>query len=271
MAKFQNPPEEEECEEWLVTYADAITLLMAFFVMLVSFSKIDLNMFDQVTTGIAKEIGKRTQVSQSQMLKQEVEDAVYEMNADEVVHVQADSKGIVITLASGAFYKPGSAEIREEAIPLLDDMAKSLGDTRFRTYLIEVEGHTDDSSISTLQFPSNWELSAGRAAGVVRHFLTKNIDPERVKVAAFADTRPVAPNRDADGKPIPENMNENRRVVIHVSPLPWEERQVMLRKMEEEERQRMMREREEKLRAEEERLRMERQRQAEQPAVGTTP
>ncbi len=230
-----NPPpkEEEEAEDWLVTYADAITLLMAFFVMLVSFSKVDISMFEKVAAGIKNEIGMGKQHSSpTEDFKKRLEDAVYEMQADQVVHVKATSKGIEIELASGAFFKPGTAQINPEAHDLLAQMGDSLATPRFRLYMIDVEGHTDDDPISTPMFPSNWELSSARASAVVRFLIDRKIDSERIKASAFAETRPKVPNRDEEGAAIPENQAENRRVTINVSPLEWDQRLAMLKKME---------------------------------------
>ena len=115
------PKYEEEAEDWLTTYADAITLLMAFFVMLLSFSKIDIALYEKVAAGIAQEIGGTNVETPVERLKVDMQDIVYGMDADEVVKVGTDDKGVVIEMDSSAFYKPGSAEIRKEAIPLLPD------------------------------------------------------------------------------------------------------------------------------------------------------
>ncbi|MEX0827352.1 MAG: OmpA family protein, partial [Haliea sp.] len=84
--------------------------------------------------------------------------------------------------------------------------------------------HTDDDPINTPRYPSNWELSAGRATRVARHFVTQKIDPLRLKAIGYAETRPVVPNRTDKGKPIPENMAKNRRVIIRVFPMDLQKR-----------------------------------------------
>ncbi len=229
---WKKKPPEDEPEDWLVTYADAITLLMAFFVMLVSFSKIDIPLYEKVAAGISEEIGKQDhQASPTELLKIDLQDVVYTLEADEVVEVDTDEKGIVLELASSAFYKPGSADIRDEAFPVLAKMAQALSAPRYRNYVIEVEGHTDDDPISTFQFPSNWELSSGRATRVVRFFISQGIEPSRLKAAGFAETRPKVPNRTADGAPIPDNQAENRRVVVRAYPMSLEEREEQMRFM----------------------------------------
>lgn len=203
----EDPPLDES---WLATYADAITLLMAFFVMLLNFSKIDIPKFEEAAAGIANEIGmgQKEQSSPISIMKFDMQDVVYEMQADEVVEVETDDKGITIELASSAFYKPGSADLRDQALPVLKTMADMFKAPKYKYYNIEIEGHTDDDPISTVRYPSNWELSAGRASGVVRYFISQGIDMERMKAVGYAETQPKLPNRDADGNPIKENQSE---------------------------------------------------------------
>lgn len=232
MALANKEPAEEK-EDWLVTYADAITLLMAFFVMLLNFSKINIPMFEEVAAGIKDEIGSgKPQVTPTQMMKIDIQDVVYSMQADEAVNVETDDQGVVIELASSAFYKPGSADIREEAFPVLDKMAQTLESPRYQTYVVEIEGHTDDDPIHTARYPSNWELSAGRATGVVRLFIDQGMKASRMKASGFAETRPKVPNRDAAGAPIRENQAINRRVLIRIYPMSLDERKERQKKIE---------------------------------------
>lgn len=234
--------DEDDCpktEDWLVTYADAITLLMAFFVMLLTFAEYDIPAMQEASEAIANEIGggflgKEAEASPTKILKLDLEDMVYEMQADEVINVETDGKGVVMELDSSAFYKPGSADIREQAIPVLEKMAEMLTAPRYRTYEVEIEGHTDDDPIHTRRYPSNWELSAGRAAGIVRYFITQKMDPERLMAVGYADTIPKFPNRDANGEAIPENQAENRRVLVRVYPMSLKDRDKMRLKMQQE-------------------------------------
>ena len=229
------PPKEfeEDKEDWLTTYADAITLLMAFFVMLLSFTKYDIPALEEAAAAFKMTIGKQDQAtSPIQLLKLDVQDVVYNMQADQVVNIDKDDKGIVIDLASSAFYKPGSADIREEAAPLLEKIAQTLKAPRYLPYHVDVEGHTDDVPIATEKFPSNWELSAGRATRVVRFFIDQGVDVVRMKATGFAEAQPKAPNRDAEGKPVKENQAKNRRVTVRVYPMGREQREEFLRMVE---------------------------------------
>lgn len=252
--------EEVEEEEWLMTYADAITLLMAFFVMLVSFSKIDIPLYEEVMAGIKDEIGRGETVSTTTVLAQELESAVFEMQAEQVVDVQKTNKGLSIEMSSGAFFIPGTAKLRPEAAPILDSMAVTFAKEKFKYFFIVVNGHTDDDPIHTVQFPSNWELSAGRAASVTNYFISIGLHNYRQTVVGHAATRPKFPNRTAKGDPIPENMARNRRVVIDLNVMDRTEKgdfaDILLEeRLAEEERKRL---------AEEQRARDEAQEQADE-------
>ncbi len=215
---------EEDKEDWLITYADAITLLMAFFVMLLTFAEYDIPAFEEAAAAIKSNLTGRDATSPIQLLKIDVQDVVYNMQADQVVKVEIDNKGVVIELSSSAFYIPGSAKIREEAHPVLEKMSQTFLAPRYQNYVIEVEGHTDDDPINTAQFPSNWELSAGRAAGVVRFLTEQGLEPFKMKATGYAETKPKAPNRDAQGNPIVENKSKNRRVAVRIYPMSLNQR-----------------------------------------------
>ncbi len=219
------PPEDRpEPEDWLITHADAITLLMAFMVMLLTFAEYDIPAFEEAAAAIQSNLTGRDTTSPIQLLRIDVQDVVYNMQADQVVKVETDKKGIVIELSSSAFFKPGSADIRDEAMPVLEKMAQTLLAPRYQFYTIEIEGHTDDVPINTPRYPSNWELSASRAAGIIRFLITQEMDPSRMKATGYADTQPKAPNRGPDGAAIPDNQSANRRVALRVYPMSLEEK-----------------------------------------------
>lgn len=230
----RKPPPEEDKEDWLVTYSDAITLLMAFFVMMLTFAEFDIPAFEEAAAAIKDKIGSGDEsASPTEKLKIDLEDVVFQMQADRSVQVSKDSKGVVIELSSGAFYKPGSAELREEAVPYLEKIAQTISAPRYATYNIQIEGHTDDEPISTDKFPSNWELSTARAATVVRYFAdNKFVDPLKMSASGYADQKPKVPNRTEDGTPIPENQATNRRTAIRITAMSLKEREVWYQHLE---------------------------------------
>lgn len=133
-----------------------------------------------------------------------------------------DQKGDRITtlaMSSAAFFDSGSATLSGAGKTILHDVALHIQSDKFKDYQITVEGHTDDTPIQTLQFPSNWELSTARASAVVHFFIDQGVQAQRLRAAGYADTFPLAPNRNNVGKPIPENQARNRRVVIKLEKI----------------------------------------------------
>lgn len=127
-------------------------------------------------------------------------------------------------MPSAAFFASGSAELSEEGKKLLKEILDTqLNAPGFLDYQITIEGHTDDVPINTLQFPSNWELSTGRAAAVVRFFIEQGVQPQRLSASGYADIFPKTPNRDAAGNPMPGNQAQNRRVVIKLEKIEKKE------------------------------------------------
>lgn len=211
----------EEAEEWIATYADAMTLLLAFFIMLITFSKIDIPKMDAVQAGVKNQLGGVTDskrpifslMSQMQLIVQEIQ------NLDpSATDVGFDDQGIVIDFASGSLFEPGSVELTNVAKQILQRIKKELELPPYDVFLIDVEGHTDDTPVSSPYYPSNWELSAARAARVVRYFQELGFDPTWMKASGYGDTRPLFANRGLDGEPILENQARNRRISIRLHP-----------------------------------------------------
>jgi len=207
---------DDESHAWLLTFADAVTLLLAFFVMLLSFSKVDIVSFEEVKAGIARDLGQRSIARPAAQLRAELDAMVDSLGVADAVRINIFERGIVLELASNAFYKPGAAELRPEARLILERVAETLEAPTYIKFKIATEGHTDDMPIANDRFASNWELSAARATEVVRLFETRNLPVRRMRAVAFADTQPRAPNRDSTGAPLPENQAKNRRVIIRV-------------------------------------------------------
>jgi len=208
----------EVTEDWLVTYADAITILMAFFVMMFSISEPSPEKFDEVAGGILEEMeGKNSAKAEAMVIMaQEMQETVSTFDDSGDASVDQSDRGMTFNFKSNSMFKGGSAEVTEEAEPLLDRVAQLVSLMGITNYTVEVEGHTDDVPISTKQFPSNWELSASRAAAVVRWLISRGVDPERLRAVGYGDTQPLVPNTNEDGEGVKENREENRRIVIKV-------------------------------------------------------
>lgn len=121
-------------------------------------------------------------------------------------------RGLALTLLSEVLFRSGSAELTPQGRAVVDDLAPRLRDTGRD---LVVEGHTDPLPISTWRYPSNWELSAARAATVARELISRGVPADRISIAGYADTRPVADNST------PEGRRRNRRVeVVVIARLP---------------------------------------------------
>lgn len=214
------PPKQPEVPDnsWMDTFGDMVTLLLCFFILLASISKIDAVVFEQVQAGMTKEIAKQPPVRPIESLKNEITADIVTAKAEQAVDVGTDERGVVLNLDSGAFFRPGSAEIRPEAHPILKEMAETFANKRFDSYFIEVQGHTDDTPVKTQAFASNWELASARAVATLRMLASLGVKEDRMSVAAFAQHRPRVPNRLQDGTPLPDNQALNRRVAVHIFP-----------------------------------------------------
>ena len=202
-------------EGWLVTYADAITLLLAFFVMILSVSDLNQGKIETLREGLANAMSGKKPVTPFSDIKKELDEIIGEHGMGENVSVDIDVKGVRVEFSNFSLYDSGSAAIKAEALPMLNEVSKVIESSTHKTHLIEVEGHTDDVPIRTPRFPSNWELSSSRASNVVKYLLGKGVEKERLKAAGYADSRPKATL--AEGESITEETRAaNRRVGIYV-------------------------------------------------------
>lgn len=201
-------------EPWLVTYGDMMTLLMTFFVLLFSMSTIDPVKLEQFSDSVGQALGKKTKTKKYSLAEiySDVVKVIEEENLQEQIQVETSERGVAIKIPSEISFGIGSADLNPRIYPILnkfEDMMKK------STYPIAIEGHTDNIPIRSAMFPSNWELSAARAAQVVRYYIARGISPERFQAIGYADTRPRAPGATvAEANATSERMAMNRRVEI---------------------------------------------------------
>jgi chemotaxis protein MotB len=231
--------EHESHERWLVSYADFITLLFAFFVVLYATSNQNEDKERQFENSIRAKFhlaaiglggtsapnmgaGPTGQVFDPLELIQrrrlntdDLEDYVNKlldknMTAKErkeaVAGVRHDAIGVRITLAASQFFQPGSAKLKAPAVKVLNEIAKILKNANRQ---VIIEGHTDDKPVVGTQFESNWELASMRATTVVRYLINVyKMDPTKLGAVSYGDTRPLVPNINE------ENRAKNRRIEI---------------------------------------------------------
>ena len=217
-------------EPWLVSYADLMTLLFGFFVLMYSFeaAKNQKNAEQADMVAIRKELSHyfggnyiNPLDSVGQKFKQalaaaaKADPAMAEKLKNVVMKISPE--GLEVTFSSTALFSPGSSDLDPEAQTLIKSFIKIITDTK-QKYSVRVEGYTDPTPIKSERFPTNWELSSSRATMVLRMFEEAGFDSEKLTAVGYGSTRPLAPNQDASGRWIPINLAKNRRVVIFVAP-----------------------------------------------------
>jgi len=220
--------EEASAERWLITYADLITLLLVFFVVMYSISKADSAKFQRFSTSVQQafrvEVMEPGQPLGPQLAEQDVRLmsflAVrgqiaalvqrYDLGLD-AADVELTQEGIVIHLADSVLFPPGEAQLRPDAYRVLADIAAIIGPMPFP---VRVEGHTDNVPPSNPNYPDNWALSTMRAVSTVRYLSdVQGVPPERLSAVGYAEYRPRADNRTLEGR------RKNRRVdLVIVQP-----------------------------------------------------
>lgn len=204
-------------DDWMTTYSDTVTLLMCFFLLLIAVSKVDIALWESMKSGLRSEIsGEEKTRTPLAEIKQDLDSLLTQERSEQMVQIDLGADGIVMEFASSAFYAPGNADVGPKAQVILDKVIKAMRDIEYYKFKIDIEGHTDDSPIRTMRFPSNWELSVARATNIVQYMIQKGIEANRLKAAGYADTRPLVPNRDSLGVEIPENQSRNRRIVVRI-------------------------------------------------------
>lgn len=215
--KLKVKKKEEDTEAWLTTYADAVTLVLCFFILMFSVSEPKESEFKKISEAF-KAAGFIDEVSSDpfETLREELEIMIENNALEKVMSVEESDDGITLELSSSSFYHSGSSKFKREAIPILEQVADVLRDFDYDAYEIHVDGHTDDVPMKSDRYPTNWELSAGRATNIVRFFIADGLTRELMEATGHADTKPKVPNLDDDGNPIPSNRELNRRVSIHI-------------------------------------------------------
>jgi len=214
---------------WLLTYADMITLLLAFFVIMYAISKTDSAKYQQLILSIQQAFGIQPASSRiantglggekvllapdaMAKLQEELSRSLEPEIQGGQVQVERTEKGILLRFQDAIFFELGKADLTEEARRILGKVAPVL---KAIPNPIEVEGHTDSLPIRSSLFPSNWELSTARATAVVRHLIeVHGLSPLRLAARGFGEYKPLVPNDPVLGTP------RNRRVEIYILRQP---------------------------------------------------
>lgn len=238
MARRKKPEEgHNNHERWLITYADLITLLMIFFVIMYSMSNIDAKKYQDLAQSLTStfvpanitggggggggdsigvgedEEGPPEEPDDGDIIDPELQAAadqikqlLEEHGLESSVSVNVRERGVVIGLMNTVLFEPGSTRIKSEAISTLVDIGKI---AKTLDNYIRIEGNTDDVPMNTPQIPSNWELSVLRSTEVLKLLIEESgISPEKISAVGYGEYRPSYPNTSA------ENRSKNRKVDI---------------------------------------------------------
>ena len=218
--KEHRKPEQHEDEGWLITFADMSVLLMSFFILMFALSSPESKQILNNITASLKEHGFHNdayqQADATEELKKELSLAVAEKGYDQFIATNTTLHGVDVELASSSFFEAGSADISPNALPMLQLVSRQLAALANQDITVEIVGHTDDTTMESQKYPTNWELSSARASNVVRYMIAQHFPANKLKAVGMAETQPKAPNRDAEGNPLYANQNMNRRVVIRI-------------------------------------------------------
>ena len=212
---------EEEMEHllnkgalWAVTYGDLMSYLMIFFLILFTFAVSGEARFAEGVAGMQTRFGGSEGESLARQRRRERELTVaddlksrlHSRGLQKFAAVEVSEHRIQVTMREPVLFASGRAELKDSARPMLREFAASVRELPNR---IVVEGHTDSVPVASGPYPSNWELSLSRAAGVIRYLVeTEGIDPARVSGAGYAEFKPVAANESASGRAL------NRRIEL---------------------------------------------------------
>ncbi|MDD5456624.1 MAG: OmpA family protein [Candidatus Margulisbacteria bacterium] len=222
---------DDDAGTWIFTYADMISLLFAFFVILYTMSKVDQQKYIDIAQSLKQTFTKEAvmqkqgtiinpQSLQKAMeaknigdvvdhelnnIMQKVNSFIYKENLQTKISTFIDDRGVVVKIADDVLFDSGQADFNKNSKDLLNNLVMIV---KQYPYPIRIEGHTDDTPIRTTMFPSNWELSTARACNVVRYFIDHGLNPRLFSAEGFGEYRPIANNNTPSGKA------KNRRVEV---------------------------------------------------------
>lgn len=201
---------------WIVTYADLMTTLMIFFMILYGYgSLIKSSRYEKTMASIQRQMGGDETQLQKILTKEKeadaanrMEDYIKEKNLADFANVETNAQRVKISLSNPILFELGSSDLKDEALPALKEIANLI---RSMPNSVVVEGHTDNLSVSGRKYRSNFELSAARAFSVIRYFIeNENISPQRFSTFGYGEFMPKQQN-DSE-----EHRAMNRRIEINI-------------------------------------------------------
>jgi len=204
---------------WLITLSDVMSLLLVFFIIFFAMSQVPVTRNEspnkkELNPVLAPSPSKTEPRNETlEKIQKEMQAMVAGLNLNDQVTVQTLDREILITLKENVTFKTGEADILKGSEPVLDTIAQTV--KNYPSFLVDIDGHTDDLPIKTTRFPSNWELSVARSTSVLKYLITNHgLDPARFTIKGNAEQRPLTPNWT------PEQRAQNRRVELRLKEGP---------------------------------------------------
>lgn len=217
-------------ETWLTSYADLMTLIACFFILIVAFANYEDPAFQEKAQEFSQYFNKSKPIKIEKASEKNIEKKIPKKipsNQDKILSSPTDPKNLSevniipkkgkyeIEYTASAIFPPGKTVLTQKVKDSVDVLVNLIQEKKEDFYII-VEGHTDDTDISSIQYPSNWELSAARASKIIKLFEKNGFQSEKLVAVAYGNSNPLYPNRDKEGQAIKKNQRLNRRVVIKV-------------------------------------------------------
>jgi chemotaxis protein MotB len=209
--KYNNTRARTGNEGWLTSYADLITNLLVFFVLIISASEIQTGKMEKIIESLSHNQSSSTTLTKA---AKEVSQSLADQELQKDVSVKLTDSGLEISFSSGVVFASGQAEI----LPQMESpLAKVLAVVRPYTekYQVAIEGHTDETPMNSGIFPSNWELSSARAMRIRERLAQAGIDQRKIRIEAYADNKPL-PKEQRENLNRETLLAKHRRVVIRL-------------------------------------------------------
>ena len=193
---------------------------MCFFALLLSMSKPNVKRYDNVVQGLSKsKTVSKGEIKDSKNLKtvyESVKKEIRKKKLQKKASVKYDSDGVAIEFTDKMVFSPGSAKtspyFKKVSKDVLSLIAKSSKD-----YRITIEGHTDDTPMgSQSRYKNNWELSSARGVSMLQLFKQQGVQQEKMRVIAYADTKPKLNIKGKRGSELRMARSQNRRIVVRI-------------------------------------------------------
>jgi chemotaxis protein MotB len=216
----KTPPPQEGHDEgnWLISYADLMTLLCGFFILLLSMARIDEAEYSKLKDEVAKHFDE-AYIPPKNRLEESILAQIKALGIEKYARITTDSNQVVLQFQSGIFFETGSSLVSSNGSAILRQVIGKIShfqQEENKTFFVAVEGHTDARPMASTSGMTNWELSGARASSVVRMFVQEKFPADHLAALGYAETHPAVPPSGPNNTWTQADHDTNRRVVIRI-------------------------------------------------------